>query len=76
MAEKPENNLPKFLNGIELSSFLSVDIRTIKSWVSKHKFPAPIRLGPRVIRWNVEKIMAFMEEHKYPKAENQKEQHS
>jgi predicted DNA-binding transcriptional regulator AlpA len=39
---------------------LPVSASTIRQWIKAGRFPAPVRLGPRVIAWRLQDIEAFV----------------
>jgi prophage regulatory protein len=39
-----------------------VSASTLWQWVRDKKFPAPIKLGPRVTAWKVEDVRAYLEQ--------------
>jgi excisionase family DNA binding protein len=64
----------KFLRPKELSIYIGVSLPTVYKWVETKKSPFPYtRLNQRIIRFDIEKINAFMEkqETKPQGAENE-----
>jgi excisionase family DNA binding protein len=59
---KPEEPVLKYLTITELSIYLKVSRPTIYVWLAKNLIPY-IRINQRVIRFDLEKVDAFMKEH-------------
>ena len=43
----------------DLCEFLSVSRSSIYRWISEGTFPEPVRLGPHMVRWRIEAIVAW-----------------
>lgn len=64
---KPKmNQLPQYVRISQLAStptkvgILPVSKPTIWRWVSEGRFPAPVKLGPKVTAWRLVDVQAFM----------------
>jgi predicted DNA-binding transcriptional regulator AlpA len=44
-----------------LPALVPVGASTLWQWVRDKKFPAPVKLGPRITAWRAEDIRAFLE---------------
>ena len=51
----------RFVSGAEICEMVNLDSRTLDRLVSIGRFPKPIRLGPRTRRWNLDKVLAWLE---------------
>jgi len=62
MREKPGNliRLPQVLKRVGIGK------STVWAWVASGRFPAPIKLGPRMSVWREEDIDAFIGFHERP----------
>jgi prophage regulatory protein len=52
--------LPLVVDARRLAKLLCAGIRTVRSWDSSGKLPAPIRIGGRVV-WRVDEIREWLE---------------
>jgi predicted DNA-binding transcriptional regulator AlpA len=44
----------------EVADFVGVNERTIARWSNAGRFPSPLRLGPRILRWRAGDIQAAL----------------
>jgi len=45
----------------QICDLLQIEKRTLRKWMQAGKFPEPIRLNKRVLRWNKEVVLAWLE---------------
>ena len=44
----------------EVCELLGISKSTLWRWVAVKRFPAPVRIGPRAVRWRQSEILAWM----------------
>ena len=47
----------------QVCEYLGISRSTIYNWMSKGKFPRPVRLGPATVRWSVDDVDAWRREN-------------
>lgn len=52
--------LPLVVDARRLAALLSAGVRTVRTWDSAGRLPAPVRIGGRVV-WRTEEIRAWLE---------------
>jgi len=57
-------DIERFLGVREIREMFSVSDRHIRRWVSCGKFPKPYLKIGRMLRWRVEDVQRFIEEHR------------
>ena len=48
-----------FVTAHWLKRYLSISNSTLYQWIADKRLPAPVKLGPRAVRFRVEDIRAF-----------------
>jgi predicted DNA-binding transcriptional regulator AlpA len=51
------------LTSKQVCRMLCISSRTLYYWLSKHKFPQPLRIGPngRVLRWHPDDLLQYLQ---------------
>lgn len=55
---------PTLLTLHEVAAQLDVSSSTIRRWTATAHFPAPMRLGPRLLRWDAESVTWWLNNHR------------
>lgn len=55
------NRLLRLCQLIGADGLLPISRSTLYAWIAAGKFPAPIKLGPRVSAWRASDVMAFID---------------
>lgn len=53
--------LGRIVRQAELLGILGISRMTLYGWRRRGLFPAPVRLGPRLLAWRIEEIKAWLE---------------
>ena len=53
----------------EIATLLGISQRTIRRWSKSGKFPRPVRLGPKLLRWDKAKFKSWCKEQRTPEPE-------
>jgi predicted DNA-binding transcriptional regulator AlpA len=63
MSPTTSQSLSGTLKTTQLADLLDLSIATIYRWLKSpaEGFPAPIRIGPRVIRWDREAVLRWLD---------------
>ena len=48
-----------FVTALWLKQYLSISNSTLYQWIADRRLPAPVKIGPRAVRFRVEDIRAF-----------------
>lgn len=48
-----------FVTALWLKQHLSISNSTLYQWIADQRLPAPVKIGPRAVRFRVEDIRAF-----------------
>ena len=61
--KQPPGTLPQtgFVKLAHLLTLVPMSQSTLLVWVKAHRFPAPVKLGPRMTVWRCEDVRAWME---------------
>jgi excisionase family DNA binding protein len=52
---------PKYLSIREVATMLGVCPNTLRSWTKTGRFPAPLRVGGHLLRFDASQVRAFLE---------------
>lgn len=55
-APTTEAEQPKLLTKYEAARKASINPRTLENWVKAGRFPKPVRIGTRTVRWRPEDV--------------------
>lgn len=58
--------VPGFIRAPELAKELAIGESTLWRWSQKRKFPAPLRLSPRVTAWRVSDVNDWLDKKRIP----------
>lgn len=61
MTSTPTSAEAKWYDAKTLRKRLSVSLRTIRAWDAGGKLPTPTKLGPKLKKWRVDEIEAWLE---------------
>ena len=59
MDEQTQNKLGDLLKIEQVADRYQVEPRTIQNWVRDGRFPQPMRLSRRLLRWRLADLIAF-----------------
>lgn len=61
---KPITNIPEagYVTCEWVKAYLMVSNATLYDWISKKHFPAPVKIGPRAVRFLAEDVRRFEQE--------------
>lgn len=66
-AKRPVSDLPAFATAAEVGAFVQLTPRTLRRLVLEGRFPAPIRIAKRAIRWKAADVFAWLSEREAAK---------
>jgi excisionase family DNA binding protein len=56
--------LPPLLTIRDIATQLDVSSCTIRRWTAQARFPAPLRLGDRLVRWHPDDVASWVITHR------------
>lgn len=49
----------RYLDEGQVCAYLSISRSTIRRWMGDNRFPTPVQLGPRCVRWKLAEIESW-----------------
>ena len=55
-----EQAMPTLMTATQLSKMFGVHVNTIWRWVEQGRFPRPVRVSPKIVRFRAEDVKDFL----------------